>query len=645
MTPSFLTQPVRLLLFGGKGGVGKTTCATATAFSLAKANPTRRYVLVSTDPAHSVNDAIAGATPPENLQVVELDAAAKHREFMAQHEDRLREIAKLGTFLDGEDIDRFLKLSVPGLDELMAFLQLADWLDESRYDTIIADTAPTGHTLRLLAMPDFLSNWLGVLDALLAKHRFMKETFGGPSLGDDDLTLFLQALAARFDTLAELLADHQQCRFVPVMLAERLSVLETMDLLEQLGSMQIRADEIIVNRVIPPDADATLSAWRTRQSAMLAALPKAITVRTLWGAPLLGDEVEGADRLARFFDHFIPPAQLASFMKGTDAAPPAAADAPTRTLGHADLAALAKLRIMFFAGKGGTGKTTLSAAAALALADQTDRRVLIVSTDPAHSLADALGATLGPEATAVASRLEAIELDAGAEFEAFRDAYSEELEEFLDGLLQSIDLAYDRDVMERLLDLAPPGLDEVMALLRVVDTLRREEHDIVILDTAPTGHLLRLLELPELIDHWLQAVFAVFLKYERTFRLPKFQARLIEISRGIKSLRALLTGPQAAVIPVSILTDLALAESKDLVEACDRLKVRVPLVLLNQALPPGRGILADAVRLREATVRQAFADHLRRTPQVLVYRVGEPRGVEELTSLGLALFGCARAAA
>lgn len=644
MTPSFLTQPVRLLLFGGKGGVGKTTCATATAFSLAQANPTRRYVLVSTDPAHSVNDAIAGANPPVNLHVVELDAAAKHRDFMAQHQDRLREIAKLGTFLDGEDIDRFLKLSVPGLDELMAFLQLADWLDESRYDTIIADTAPTGHTLRLLAMPDFLSSWLGALDALLAKHRFMKETFGGPARGDDDLTLFLQVLAARFDTLAELLADHQQCRFVPVMLAERLSVLETMDLLEQLGSMDIRADEIIVNRVIPPDADATLAAWRARQSAMLAALPKAITSRTLWGAPLLGDEVEGADRLAHFFDHFIPPAQLAGFMKPSAAASPAA-DAPARTLGHADLDSLAKLRIMFFAGKGGTGKTTLSAATALALADQTDRRVLIVSTDPAHSLADALGTTLGPEATAVAPRIQAIELDAGAEFQAFRDAYSQELEDFLDGLLQSIDLAYDRDVMERLLDLAPPGLDEVMALLRVVDTLRRHEHDVVILDTAPTGHLLRLLELPELIDHWLQAVFAVFLKYERTFRLPKFQARLIEISRGIKSLRTLLTGPHAAVIPVSILTDLALAESKDLVAACDRLKVRVPLVFLNQALPPGRGILADAVRLREAGVRKAFADHLPRTPQVLVYRVGEPRGVEELGSLGRALFASARAAA
>ncbi|MEK6655559.1 MAG: ArsA family ATPase, partial [Thermodesulfobacteriota bacterium] len=176
--PAFLAdEDLRILLFGGKGGVGKTTAAAATALDRAIRHPKRSLLLVSTDPAHSLQDSLSGTTPPSNLKVMELDAHAYLADFKQKNRQRLMEIASRGTFLDEEDINRFLELSLPGIDELMAFLEISRWVTEGTYDGIIMDTAPTGHTLRLLEMPDLIRKWLEALDALLAKRRYMKKLF------------------------------------------------------------------------------------------------------------------------------------------------------------------------------------------------------------------------------------------------------------------------------------------------------------------------------------------------------------------------------------------------------------------------------------------------------------------------------------
>src|ERR1035441_2853422 len=176
--PAFFDQPgLQLLLFGGKGGVGKTTCATAAALRLSALAPSRSVLLVSTDPAHSVRDSLAGHVPPGNLEVLEFDPRQSIARFRERSGPTLREIAAAGTLLDDEDINRFLGLAMPGLDELMAFFEIASWVEARRYDCIVVDTAPSGHTLRQLAMPEMTRRWLGMLEALLAKRRFMRRVF------------------------------------------------------------------------------------------------------------------------------------------------------------------------------------------------------------------------------------------------------------------------------------------------------------------------------------------------------------------------------------------------------------------------------------------------------------------------------------
>ena len=302
------------------------------------------------------------------------------------------------------------------------------------------------------------------------------------------------------------------------------------------------------------------------------------------------------------------------------------------------------MRFVLFAGKGGVGKTTLSCVTAVRLArDFPEKRILLFSTDPAHSLSACLQAEIGPRPTVLFLGLTAMEIDARAEFEKLKMRYAEDLESFLESVSQGFDLTFDRVVLERMMDLAPPGLDEIMALTRIMEFLARDSYDLFVLDCAPTGHLIRLLELPELINQWLKAFFNLFLKYERILRLPGFADELVGISRNLKKLRELLRNPARSVLyAVSIPTQMALEETRDLLAACDRMGMAVPLVFLNLMTPPGDCRLCSSLRRRELLVAESFRQMFAEKQQTLVYRQPEIAGLERLEKFGRRLYEPAR---
>ena len=223
------------------------------------------------------------------------------------------------------------------------------------------------------------------------------------------------------------------------------------------------------------------------------------------------------------------------------------------------------MKLLLFAGKGGVGKTTLACASALGLAEAwSGKEILLFSIDPAHSLAACLGREIGPREVRVAPGLTAIELDAQAEYERLKQDYADELTGVFERVTgqTGIGLAFDREVMERILDLAPPGLDEMLALTRIVDLMDRGRYDLFVLDTAPTGHLLRFLEMPELIEKWLKTFFGLFLKYREVFWLPRISQMMVELSKRVKVFRRMLIDSgQAALVAVTIPTEMAYAET------------------------------------------------------------------------------------
>lgn len=629
--PSFLIDPaVRLLLFGGKGGVGKSTCATAAALEIATRRPDEVHLLLSTDPAHSLQDALAGLDLPPGLEVLELDTAASLRAFKARHEGVLREIAERGTFLDEEDIRGLMDLSAPGQDELVAYLDMAQWLEEGRYDCLVVDTAPTGHTLRLLEMPALLRRWLEALDALLAKHRYMRQRFAQDQ-GLDHLDRFLLELQGSLKAATDLLRDEARCRFVPILLAETMSIEETADLVGALAEQRVPAAEMVVNRVVPENDCATCRAERHRQLRTLAAAQRRLPATHRWALPLLAEEPRGC-ALRRLW-HYTRP--LGEVEPPAGPVPPL----PVHVLAPAPLPE-ATLRLLLFAGKGGVGKTTLSCATALRLhAERPGVRLLLLSTDPAHSLSDCLGTAIGDTPTPVQPGLDAQEMDAEAAFAEVRAIYREDLAAFLGETLPNLDLTFDREVMERLLDLAPPGLDEIMALTTVMAHLGGDRYDLVVLDTAPSGHLIRLLETPQLIDQWLKRFFDLLLKYRNALRLPRLSERLVGLSRDLKALRSRLSDPGAtALYGVTLPTALALEETADLLQALERLGIAAPCLFVNQMTPTGDCDLCTAVHRREAAQLARARSLFVARHQVRVYRQEEPQGLVALTALGGALY-------
>jgi len=635
--PSFFDQPaLRLLLFGGKGGVGKTTCATATALQMALDSPEKSFLVVSTDPAHSLMDSFAGFAPPSNLKVLELDTETYLAAFVEKHRQKLKEIGLRGTFLDEEDINRFLELSLPGMDELISFLEISEWIGAETYDRIIVDTAPTGHTLRLLAMPEFIDKWLEALDVLLAKHRYMKKLFRG-SYDRDELDHFIEDLAASVKKMNDLLMDQKRCCFIPVMIAEIMSIDETVDLMTELKHLKIPVRDVIINRLYPDNECPVCREVRIRQIRELANLLGSgrMSDDCFWGVPLYPDEALGSEGLHGFWEGVQrvtstsltfqgrPPEQQVIVVETPPAHPPS------------------ETGLIILAGKGGVGKTTLASATALGLAKSlAGKEVLLFSADPAHSLSDCLNMEIGSDPQRVTAGLSAMEVDAQAEFEKLKKQYREELKKFLGDALPNLDITFDREVMERLFSLSPPGLDEIMALTLVMEHLIKGHYDVLIIDSAPTGHLVRLLELPEIIDQWLKVFFGLFLKYKNVFRLPKISQRLVKMSKELKQLRSMLRDPEKASLHVaSILTEMAFAETTDLIAKCDNLGISVPVLFLNMATPVSDCTLCAQIRKREQGLRENYRKAFPGIHQTVIYRQGEPRGIGQLESLGLSLYG------
>ena len=631
--PCFLERRLQLLIFGGKGGVGKTTCAAAAALQLATRSPQACFLLVSTDPAHSLADSLADLPPPENLSVLELDAQQYLLDFKQKHGDNLREIAARGTFLDDEEINRFLELSLPGLDELMAFLEISAWVEERRYDCIIVDTAPSGHTLRLLSMPEFLRKWLAMLDTLLAKHRYLKWAFAHSEQREGP-DIFLDELAASVRRMEEILQDPARCLFVPVMLAERMSLRETVLIVTEAQRLRIPVSDVVVNKLYPENDCPACRDERFLQAAQLIELraDNCLSRFALWELPLHAEEVHG--RMA--LDHFWEGAQRV----GVPPPVPECRPSPAVQVGGAIQRLPAESALLIFAGKGGVGKTTLACAAALHLAENSSgKNVLLVSTGPAHSLSSCLEMSLASAPTSVLPHLTAHEIDSEAEFEGLKRQYAADVEDFLESVSANFDLVFDREVLERILDLSPPGLDEVMGLTRVMALLAAGEHDVLVLDSAATGHLIRLLELPEVIDRWLKAFFDVLLKYGHVIRLTQFSQELVRMSKNLKRLRLLLNDPGgSALYAVGIPTNMALEETRDLLAACRRLHVNVPGMFVNLLTPPNGCALCSALDRRELEIcekfKQGFPGRI-----TTIYRHGELHGLQRLRELGQAIFG------
>lgn len=243
----------RVVLFGGKGGVGKTTISAMGAQHFAK---TRRVILFTTDPASNLDD--LGL----QLPIESLDAAKLWSRFLQQNLDAFLEIGDRGTYLDREELRRFFELSIPGADELMAWVRIGELAEENEDALIVVDTAPTGHTLRMLSSSSHFRQLGEALDAMQEKHRGLVRQLTRRDVRDA-MDAFIEEFSAQSARRHELLTDPKRAAFIAVMLSEPWVVEQTKRLVSEI---EIDTPFVVLNRTAP-DCDCTRCLEQAKRDA------------------------------------------------------------------------------------------------------------------------------------------------------------------------------------------------------------------------------------------------------------------------------------------------------------------------------------------------------------------------------------------
>jgi arsenite/tail-anchored protein-transporting ATPase len=299
----------RYLFFGGKGGVGKTTAASATAlFLLHNSKRSDSILLFSTDPAHSLSDSLDTKIGNRLVEVkrfrgarlvaYEMDASLALERFRAAHGEVLAEIAGRGTLLDEEDIKQLLNLSLPGLDEVMSLFELSEVDREGKYSHIVVDTAPSGHTSRLLRLPEVFARIVHTLDLMGEKHRYMIEHFARRKAPVDKVELFLRDLNERIASVRKLLYDEEQTSFTLVTIPEAMSVRETERYLELLKEQGVPVHDLIVNRVEQEHDECKYCHARVMtQKRWLKEISRLFKGMQIHSVPLMAQEIRGPEAL------------------------------------------------------------------------------------------------------------------------------------------------------------------------------------------------------------------------------------------------------------------------------------------------------------------------------------------------------------
>ncbi|EME27403.1 arsenite-translocating ATPase, ArsA family [Galdieria sulphuraria] len=632
----------------GKGGVGKTTCAAAYGVYLAERG--YRTLIVSSDPAHSLADSLdidlkKGEISPvvgcENLWALEVDTTAAVGEFR----DAVSSLTSINQTVDKELQDWASRLGIeefrdildnipPGADEFIALTKVfvsSETTSNRKYDYLVIDTAPTGHTIRLLAFPDFLSRFLskalalrGKLDGALNrvnnlfslvrdKHSFNKNVI---SNAVKRITQFQEQMQQFHDQLR----DTSRTDFIVVTIASNLSLEESTRLVYYLKTQQFHLERLIVNQLISADTKAAY--WQSLmrgQQRVLSRIKENVIDKPIIQIPYLGAEIEGFKgirQLSNYLDDELHQVENKVFDEWL-------IQKKNSNREDDDTSSLVEngCQYIFVGGKGGVGKTSISSS--LSVLMSKERRVLIVSTDPAHSLGDALETKLSGSPTFIQDNLYAMEIDPEQSIQEFRqlllDLQMEDSNSWGSEVVRTLGLGDFMDI----LDNPPPGTDELVALTKVIELVDLRQFDLVIIDTAPTGHTLRLLAFPEFIERLLGRVLSLKKRLDGTIGMVTSLFRRSDVNSSIQDavsrienfrsrmvlLRNILVNEKlTSFCVVTIPTELSYQESMRLLQSLSSSQVKVLGVFVNQVIS---SVLEDESFQEVVRVQTKYLDRLR----------------------------------
>jgi len=542
------------VFFSGKGGVGKTTMASASAIHYAMEG--KNTLIVTTDPASNLADVFEQeighkVTPIQgvkNLYAMEIEPDEATREYKERIIGPFREIMPEEVIASLEE-----QFNSPCTTEMASFDRFVDFMETDQYEVIVFDTAPTGHTIRLLELP---VDW----------SRHIEESAKGSGQTCLGPVQAIQESKDKYDRATALLKDPERTTFVFVMKPDELSLYETLRASRELETIGIKSGKIIINGILPEEV-CGLEFFRKKyewQQKIIRKTEGAINKPKRYML-LRDNEVKGIDDLKDVAVHLFngkrPPVKSKARISGQS---PLAMERP-------DMDSLwvptTGTKAIFFTGKGGVGKTTLSCIAALYLS-QKGVKTLLVTTDPAAHIGEVFDKKVGSEPTKVAENLHAAMID---QEEAFR-RYKEKVLDDARG-------KYSKDMLAAMEEeLNSPCTEEMAAFDRFVHFIESKDYAAIVIDTAPTGHTLRLLDLP--FDYAKQVEMMVStgegarLKEESQNRFKKIIQMLRDRNRSVfglvlypeytpmvESYRAMLDLKEAGIETQFVVANMVLPES------------------------------------------------------------------------------------
>ncbi len=296
-------------LFAGKGGVGKTSVAAATALWFSKKG--KKVLIISTDPAHSLSDSfdkkIGGDVKKldKNLYAVEIDP----KQAMEEYKERLAPKMEKMEFLKGlgmEDTFDYVGMT-PGIDEIAAFDKFMQFMDSKEYDIIIFDTAPTGHTLRFLSLPDVLDSWVGKMIKIRMKFsgvaNLVKKVlpFGSPDEQEENVGIDqLEVMKKRIESARAILSNPEKTNYNIVMIPEAMSIYESERSLEVLKQYNIPVKSVVVNQLIPDNHNCDFCKEKRRvQQERLKDIRNRFKAFKIMTLPMFREEIRGTRTLEK----------------------------------------------------------------------------------------------------------------------------------------------------------------------------------------------------------------------------------------------------------------------------------------------------------------------------------------------------------
>jgi arsenite-transporting ATPase len=606
----------QFIFFSGKGGVGKTSMACTHAVRYADEG--KRTLIVTTDPASNLADVfeqeighhVTPITGVPNLSAMEIDPDTATKEYIDRAMSPLRAAFPAQMVQVMEE-----QMSGPCTAEVAAFDRFTDFIvrgeDAPEFDIIIFDTAPTGHTIRLLELP---AEWSQSIDAASAGSG---QTCIGPAAAIQDAKhKYEHALAA--------LRDESLSTFTFVLHPEAIAIRETKRAISELTKLGIHTYRIIINGIIPASEklNPLFAARSEMQLRYLEQIQSELPYPTQ-RMTLLSGEIQGAARLRQvgkiFFDGEQVPAESEA-----DGGKIASVETSSIEEIRARIQPNGRRRTIFFAGKGGVGKTVASCLTAVWLAQQ-GHKTLLLTTDPAAHLGDVLGQPVGDDVTAVSGQpsLWAVKIDPKAAAETYKAR-------ILDDARQRGRPESAIKVMEEELD--SPCTEEMAAFDQFIDYASQADWDAVVFDTAPTGHTMRLLELP--MDWSQQIDVKVFASVEGNAADDVAKQRfgqVIEMMRDpMQSTFAFVMYPESTPI----------LEAWRAAQELATVGIHPGLVVANLVIPPNQVTpFAQARRNMQvkylAEIRQRFDTPVLEIPLL----PQEVKGLEMLTELGELAYG------